>query len=96
MLMFEAFLCQVSVPVNADAVRSLPRRSCISVEEDCNNNALIWQCTNIVDDHLKNGIHQHTAGPFVVPMSVELRDVKLIKYIMDEDLDEGYALNNIV
>lgn len=94
--MSEAFLCQVSVPVNAGAVRSLPGGSCISVEEDCNNNALICQHTNIVDDHLKNGIHQHRAGPFVVPMSVELRDVKLITYIMDEDLDEGYALNNIV
>lgn len=37
--MFEAILCQVSVPISAGVVRLSVGDSCISLEQDCNNHA---------------------------------------------------------
>lgn len=79
----------MSVPLNAGSVKTSAEGSCIHGEQDCTNNSSLRQFLEIVNYPLSNLIRQYRVGPFVVARSLEHIDVKLIKYIMNEDLDEG-------
>lgn len=79
----------MSVPLNAGSAKTSGKGSCIHGEQDCTNNSSLSQFSETVNYPLLNLIRQYRAGPFVVARSLEHIDVKIIKYIMNEDLDEG-------
>lgn len=77
----------MTVPLNAGIMKT--SAGGIHSEQDCTNKSSIRQPIDTVNDPLPNLIRQYRAGPFVVARSLEHIDIKLIKYIMNEDLDEG-------
>ncbi|GAY58360.1 hypothetical protein CUMW_186460, partial [Citrus unshiu] len=83
---------KVTVPLNAGTMKTSAGGSCIHSEQDCTNQSSIRQPTDTVNDPLSNLISQYRAGPFVVARSLEHIDIKLIKYIMNEDLEEGETI----
>ncbi|KAK9225679.1 hypothetical protein WN943_010723 [Citrus x changshan-huyou] len=83
---------EVTVPLNAGTMKTSAGGSCIHSEQDCTNQSSIRQPTDTVNDPLSNLISQYRAGPFVVARSLEHIDIKLIKYIMNEDLEEGETI----
>lgn len=85
----KAIFFQVTVPLNAGTMKTSVGGSCIHSEQDCTNKSSIRQPIDAVNDSLPNLIRQYRAGPFVVARSLEHIDIKLIKYIMNKDLEEG-------
>lgn len=79
----------MTVPLNAGTMKTSVGGSCIHSEQDCTNKSSIRQPIDAVNDSLPNLIRQYRAGPFVVARSLEHIDIKLIKYIMNKDLEEG-------
>ncbi|KDO42330.1 hypothetical protein CISIN_1g041885mg, partial [Citrus sinensis] len=79
---------KVTVPLNAGTMKTSVGGSCIHSEQDCTNKSSIRQPIDAVNDSLPNLIRQYRAGPFVVARSLEHIDIKLIKYIMNKDLEE--------
>lgn len=52
------------------------------------NNAPRNQTRQSMENPKKHVLHQYRAGPFVVPMSLHSKELKLLNYIMDEGLDK--------
>ena len=52
------------------------------------NNGAATESEQSFSDPKKHPLRQYRAGPFVVPMSLQWKEIMLLEYIMNEDLDK--------